>query len=197
MEAKCEVTVRTCSLFSYVLVGVIPNTPFLVSATNLTKKVGTEPRHSKWTKLVENPTVIVNTLDNIDIMSLNTQNESVNAWHIYTEKVTKTDLARQHDAMVQQVPKTIKTDWKTSLNVNDKYGQYWPYFEGIMSHYADVCDDHLGRISVTKHVIVMTPSVRRFVRYAPYRASPRQKALKGYKVDKMLKQNFAEYITSG
>lgn len=104
--------------------------------TNLTKKIVTVPKHSRLANLTKRPAVILNTLENFDINPLNTYVESVSARPIYKENVTKEYLTRQHEDIVRQDSWAMKTDWKDSLNFNDKYDQYRPESEELMTQYA-------------------------------------------------------------
>lgn len=51
----------------------------------------------------------VNILDDVGTLQLDTQVEYVNACPVHKEKVTKEDSPGPHEAVLQQISKTIKT----------------------------------------------------------------------------------------
>lgn len=94
--------------------------------------------------------------------------------------------------MIRQDSNNVKTERKDWLNFSDRYDEYRPKFERVMTWYAGMWDDHLVRISVVMHRMELAPSNARPAHSATYRDGPRQRALAKIKVDKMLEERVIE-----
>lgn len=95
LSVKQKLTVRTRYLATPRTVEFIPNNPFHVALTSVTKKAANVPGHPAPSHLTERYTVLLNMLDRIDTNSLDAQIESANVCLIYKRQVTTDNVGRQ------------------------------------------------------------------------------------------------------
>lgn len=78
------------------------------------------------------------------------------------------------------------------MQFNKEYSDFKHLFMKMMEQFESMQDEHLGRVTVPRHLIVLTPPDASPVHSAPYRPSPKQRELERQEVDVLREAGNAE-----
>ena len=110
-------------------------------------------------------------------------------------KITFEEFAKRNEEVGQSDKTDVKTDWRTMVNIDEKYVAYKEKLTTMLEKHQQMWDGHLGSIKATRHYIELTEDARP-ARSHPYRAGPTQRELEKKEVEKMLKKGVIELSTS-
>lgn len=98
---------------------------------------------------------------------------------------------QRHEKVQLSQSRQAEADWRKEVNLSDNYSQYQQVFIQMLQAFSNMWDGHLGRISVAKHRIDLTPGASP-IHSAPYRARTKVPKFHQIEIAGMLEQEVIE-----
>lgn len=168
------------------IVATAPGTAFDVRVTDLSNSYAQRPKSMKVSKCTPVPSMwLVPTVEKDEL-------DNVNAVQIYKALKSKPEIMDEHYDTTQQDAPFQDKHWRGTEQLNKEFSVFKQPFMEMMERFESMWDCHPGRITVSKHRIVLNSLDAPPIHSTPYRAGPKQRELKRKEVDKMQKAGVAE-----